>query len=93
MTSIRSRQPEGSIDGSGGLEIDLFPIALLDAFADLRRGLALLVFSVGVIEFFQASAANSTMSAFETAVQTVVTHAVAIAIAGLLMNHVWDFCS
>ena len=70
------------------MQIDLLPLALDDSGADLRCGLALLVLLVGVIELLQAGGALRAVRVLKAAVQAVVAHAVAIAVAGLLVQHV-----
>src|ERR1700757_1748063 len=69
------------------LQIDLLPFALDDGSGDLGRRFALLVLLVGVIELLQAGRALRSMSILEAAVQAVVPHPIAVAIAGLLMQH------
>src|SRR5579864_1834170 len=75
----------------GGLQqIDLLPFSFNDSGADLGGGLAFFVFLVGVVEFLQAGRALRPMRAFKAAMQAVVAHAVAIAVARLLVEHVRD---
>src|SRR5208283_4002691 len=61
----------------------LLPLAFDNAGANLGRGLAFLMLLVGVVKLFQASGAARAVGIFITAVQAVVTHAIAIAIARL----------
>src|SRR5262249_49110673 len=70
----------------------LFPLAFDDPCPNLFGRLALFVLRVRVDDLFHASGALRTVSIFKTGVQAVVTHAVAIAIAGLLMKYGWNFC-
>src|ERR1017187_3060634 len=51
------------------LKIDLLPLALDDAGANLRSRLARLVQLIRVVEFLQARGAPGTMRAFEAAMQ------------------------
>src|SRR2546425_5794002 len=77
-----------SVDAGGCLQINLLPIAFDNSRADLPRRLALLVHCVAVVKLLQTSAALRAVSAREAAVQAVVSHAaIAVAIAGLLMDH------
>src|SRR5437899_11222092 len=78
------------IDRGCRLQINLFPLSLDDSGADLRSRLALLVLLVRVVKFLQARRTPSSVSILEAAVQAVVSHAVAITVTGLLMNHVGD---
>src|SRR5262249_23610398 len=76
------------VDLIGRLQVDRLPLALDDACANLRRRLAGLGLLVAVVDLFQASGALGPMRILEAGVQAFVAHAVAIAIAGLLMDHV-----
>src|SRR5258708_12917035 len=75
------------VDGRWRLQVDQLPIAFDDARSNLGRGLPLLVLLMGVIEFLQAGGAARAVRGFEAAVQAVVAHAVAIAVARLLVQH------
>ena len=66
-------------------QVDLLPLSLDNASADLGRGLALLVLLVGVVKLLQASRALGSMRVLKATVEAVMPHAVAIAVAGLLM--------
>jgi hypothetical protein len=68
------------------LQIDLFPLSLDDACANLGGGFALLVLLIGVVELFQTGGASGAVCVLVTAMEAIVTHAVAIAIAGLLVE-------
>ena len=70
------------------MQVDLLPLAFDDSGADLRCRLAFLVLLVGVVKLLQAGRALRSVGILEAAVQAVVAHAVAIAVAGLLMEHV-----
>src|SRR5579863_7363605 len=84
----RDWQPGTSIHGRGRLQINLLPVALDDASPDLRRRLALLVLLIRVVELLQAGRALRTMRILKAAMQAIVPHAVAIAVARLLMQHI-----
>jgi hypothetical protein len=82
----------GSVDGSRGLQVYLLPIALYDALPDLSGCLSLLVHAVGVIQLFQANRALGPVAPLKTAMKTIVAHpAVAVAVAGLLMQNDGNF--
>src|SRR5438270_5757548 len=70
-----------------GLQIDLLPLSLNNSRPDLGGGFALLMLLVRVIKLFQAGRALRSMGVFKTAVQAVVAHAIAIAVARLLMEN------
>src|SRR5215475_2170945 len=72
------------------LQIDLLPLPLDDSGTNLGCGLALPVLFVGVIQLFQAGRTLGSVGILKTAVQTVVTHPVAITVTGLLMDYVGD---
>ena len=74
----------------GRLQIHLLPVSLDDSRTNLCCGLALPVLLIGVVELFQAGRTLRSVCILETAVETVVTHPVAITVAGLLMEHVGD---
>src|SRR5579864_940548 len=76
------------VDRGRLLQVDLLPFALDDAGANLSSGLAFLVLQVRVIQLLQAGRALGAVGVFEAAMQAVVPHAVAIAVARLLMQHV-----
>jgi hypothetical protein len=78
------------INRGSRLQVYLFPLALDNASPNLLRALPLLVLRVTVIKLFQAGGALRSMSVFETTMQAVVTHSIAIAIAGLLMQNYRD---
>src|ERR1700720_1562241 len=78
------------VDGCGGLQVYLFPLTFDDAMPNLCCGLTFLVLLVGVVNLLETGGALGSVRAFETAVQAIVSHAVAIAIAGLLMQYGWD---
>src|SRR5215475_9600460 len=80
----------GLVDGCGRLQVDLLPIPLDDSGPDLGGGLALLVLLVGVIQLFQAGCALRPMRTLKAAMQAVMPHAVAVAVARLLMKHARD---
>src|SRR5271170_106064 len=71
----------------GVIQIDLFPFTPNNSSPNLGRGLTSLVLLIGVIELLQAGCAPGSVSIFVTAVQAVVAHAVAVTVAGLLMEH------
>ena len=72
-------------------DVDRAPFALFDAFADLRCRLALTGLLVGVEGFAEADAAFRGVFSGVTVEQAAVTlAAVAVAIAGLLIQHPLD---
>src|ERR1700722_19377937 len=80
-----------SLNHLGDLQqVDLLPLAFHNAGANLGCCLALLVLLVAVVKLFQASRALRAVGAFKAAVEAVVAHAVAEAIARLLVKHVWN---
>src|SRR3984893_1432484 len=68
-------------------EVYLLPLALDDALLNLCRRPALLVLLVGIVNLFEAGSAPGPVRVFKAAVQAAMAHAVAIAIAGLLVKH------
>ena len=84
--SVLGTRNSALIDRCRRLQIDLLPLALDDASANLGCGLARLVLLIRVIDFLQARGASRSMRAFEAAVQAVVAHAVAITVARLLWS-------
>ncbi len=94
---IRTNGPDStapdSIDGGGIIQIDQLPIALDNARANLPRRLALLIHRVSVIKLFEAGSTLGAMRAGEATVQALVSHAaVTVAVAGLLVEHLWNLC-
>ncbi len=74
-------------------KVDGLPVASLDAFADLRGGLALTGLFVGVESFLDTSAAAGAVLAGEAIKQAAMTlAAVTVAIAGLLIESFLDAC-
>src|SRR5580704_832105 len=77
-----------SVDGSRRLQVYLLPLALHDALTNLGGGLSLFVHGVGIVELFQANRTLGPMYALKTAMKTIVSHpTIAVAVAGLLMQH------
>src|SRR5512142_463023 len=76
-----------SVNRGCSLQVNLVPFSGDDTFADLPGGFAFLVHHVAVIKLFQAGPAFRRMGALVAAVQALVAHAVAVAIAGLLVDH------
>jgi hypothetical protein len=74
------------------VEFDGLPLALLDSGADLLGRLALFVLEVGVVKLFEAVRADSGVRGFVAGAQAAVPHAVAVAVAGLLVDDVGDLC-
>src|SRR5207248_2611105 len=72
---------------SRGLQVYLLPFAFDDSPANLRRCLMLFVLSIRVINLLQAGGALRSVRVLKATVKTVVAHAVAIAIARLLMQY------
>ena len=72
------------------MQIDLLPLPFDDSGANLSGGLALLVLLIRVVKLLQAGGTLRAVSILKATVKAIVSHAVAIAIAGLLMNHVGD---
>ena len=71
-------------------EVYVFPLAVHDFLADLRRGLSLLRFGVGKDRFLLAQHAMRTVIIREAIEQTLVADfLVATAIAGLLIKEVF----
>src|SRR5580698_1670094 len=75
------------IDSCSRLQVDGLPVSVGDAGANLGCGLAFLVLLIRVVKLLQARGAACSVRVFIAAVQTVVAHAVAIAVAGLLVEH------
>ena len=75
------------VDRSRGLQVYLLPFAFDDSPANLRRRLMLLVLGIGVINLLQAGGTLRPVRVLKTTVKAVVAHAVAIAIARLLMQY------
>src|SRR5579864_60133 len=75
------------IDGGRRIQIDLLPLSLDDSGADLGRAFALFVLLVRIVQLLQASGTLRSMGILKAAVETVVAHPVAVAVAGLLMEH------
>ena len=75
------------VDRSRGLQVYLLPFAFDDSPANLRRCLMLFVLSIRVINLLQAGGALRSVRVLKATVKTVVAHAVAIAIARLLMQY------
>lgn len=72
-------------------KVDGLPVAALDAFADLRGGLALAGLFVGVESFLDASAAAGAVFVGEAIEQATMTlAAVTVAVAGLLVEIFFD---
>ena len=69
------------------LQVNLLPLALDDASADLGRCFSPLVLQIGIVKLLQASGAFGSMRTFKAAVQALMAGTVAVAIAGLLMNN------
>src|ERR1035438_1854637 len=78
----------GLVHRCGRHQVDLLPFALDNPGANLRGSLALLVFLIGVIKLLQTGRALSAVSILKAAVQAVVAHSIAVAIARLLMQDV-----
>ena len=80
-----------SIDIGGRLEIDLLPFSGNDSLTNLCCGLVLLGHLIRIIEFSEANGALRAVGAFKATVQALVSHAVAITVARLLINYALDF--
>src|SRR5580698_4639321 len=74
------------VDRRRRFQVHLPPVSGNDSFADLDGRLALFMLRVRIIQLFQANVATRPVSSFKTTVQAVVSHAIAIAIARLLMQ-------
>jgi len=83
----RKRSTSLLIHGGGGLQVYRLPLTLNNALSNLCSRLAFVMHCVTVVRLFQAGGTLSSVSAFETTVQAVWSHAVTIAIARLLMQH------
>src|SRR4030088_3190040 len=79
-------------NGASETAIHLLSFALDNDSANLRCGLDRVMLLVRVVELLQASGALCAVCSLKTAMQTVIPHAVAIAIAGLLMEHHGYLC-
>ena len=76
---------------SGGFEVYVLPFAALYACSDLAGGFAFLGLLVGVDGLFHAGGAGCSVGSFKAAVQAVVSEgAIAVAVAGLLMENRWN---
>lgn len=76
------------IDGASSLQIDALPLSSDNALPDLLGRLLLFGHDVAVIKLLEAGSADCGMLAFIAAMKTLVAHrAIAIAIAGLLIDH------
>src|ERR1700688_1915209 len=78
------------MNGGSRFEIYLLPFALDDALTNLCRRPTLLVLLVGIVNLFEAGSTPGPVRVFKATMQAVMAHAVAIAIAGLLVKHPWD---
>src|SRR6202035_5596142 len=78
------------VDRRSRLQIDLLPFALDDAGANLGCCLAFLVLLIRVVQLFQAGGAAGAVRGLKAAMQAVVAHAVAVAVARLLVYHRWN---
>src|ERR1700731_1366986 len=78
------------MNGRSGFEVYLLPFALDDALTNLCRRPALLVLLVGIVNLLEAGRTAGPVRVFKAAMQAVMPHAVAIAIAGLLVKHRWN---
>src|SRR5437588_5489952 len=83
----RKRATRVLMNGRRGFEVYLLPFALDDALTNLGRRPTLLVLLVGIVNFFEADSTPGPVRAFKAGMQAVMAHAVAIAIAGLLVKH------
>jgi hypothetical protein len=81
------------VDLCRSLQIDVLPFSLDDPGTNLRGSFAFLMLDVRVVQLFQASPALRSVRAFEAAMQAVMTHAIAIAVTGLLMKNDRDLRS
>ena len=72
-------------------QVDVLPVATNDASANLLRCLLQLRLTVRVIKLFQAGTAMGGMCALITGAKAFVSHAVAIAVTGKLVEDVGDF--
>src|SRR5215471_11482973 len=79
------------VNRGGRLEIHLLPFAANDSGTNLLGHSSFFVFRVTVVKLFQACCALRSVGIFKTAVQAVVTHAVAVAVARLLVQHDRNF--
>src|ERR1700737_3625192 len=74
------------MNGRSSFEVYLLPFALDDALTNLCRRPTLLVQLVGIVNLFEAGGTAGPVRVFKAAMQAVMAHAVAIAIAGLLVK-------
>jgi len=68
-------------------QIYLPPLALHNSLTNLGCSLTLLLLRVGVVQLLQTDVAARAMRVLEAAMQAVMSHSIAVAIAGLLMQH------
>ena len=74
-------------------KIDRLPLTAFDARADLRRRLSQLCLAIGVNAFLHAGRALCPVKDFKAAMQAVVAHrTIAVAVAGLLVQHRRNLC-
>ena len=71
------------------LKVDLIPLTLDDSCANLGWSLIQLSLLEGVVNLFHADAAVRSVAGFKAGVQTLVSDALAVAIAGKLMDDPW----
>src|SRR3954468_1440136 len=76
-----------SVDCRRRQQVDLFPLTFNDSRPYLGRSFTLLPLLVGVVQLFETGRALSSVGILKAAVETIVAHAVAIAVARLLMEH------
>src|SRR6202521_2549779 len=75
------------MNGRSRFEVYLLPLALDDGLTNLCRRPTLLVLLVGIVNLLEAGSTAGAVRAFKATMQAVMAHAVAIAIAGLLVKH------
>src|ERR1700674_339752 len=78
------------MNGRSRFEVYLLPLALDDGLTHLCRRPTLLVLLVGIVNLLEADSTAGAVRAFKATMQAVMAHAVAIAIAGLLVKHRWN---
>src|SRR6266851_2910053 len=88
---IQKTSSRNLVHRSSVSEVNLFPLAVLDAGTNLRRRFAGPGHFIAVIKFLQACAAVRAVLRLEAAMQTLVTDAaITETIARLLVDHVRD---
>jgi hypothetical protein len=73
-----------------GPQLYFFPFAPDDSLSNLLSRLSFAVLHIGIIKLLHADRAFRSMRVFKTTMQAFMTHAVAVAIARLLIKHGFD---